>query len=95
VPMVIASNAGPSQIIDAYGRVVAAAPSVFAPEFVQADIAVAARETVFRRFGDGFLLLLMVAFVFRLIPHGFLGALRQFDKRRIALLLLALVGGLC
>jgi apolipoprotein N-acyltransferase len=93
VPVVIASNAGPSQIIDAYGRIVAAAPSVFAPEIVQADIAVAARETVFRRFGDGFLLLLMVAFVFRMRPHGFLGALRQFGKRRIALLLLALVGG--
>ncbi len=95
VPMVIASNAGPSQIIDAYGRVVAAAPSVFAPEIVQADIAVAARETVFRRFGDGFLLLVIVAFVFRMRPHGFLGELRRFDKRRIALLLLALVGGLC
>jgi apolipoprotein N-acyltransferase len=73
VPVVIASNAGPSQIIDAYGRVVAAAPSVFAPEIVQADIAVAARGTVFRRFGDRFLLLLMVAFVFRMIPHGSYG----------------------
>jgi apolipoprotein N-acyltransferase len=71
VPVVIASNAGPSQIIDTYGRIVAAAPSIFAPEIVQADIAVAARETVFQRFGDGFLLLVMVAFVFRMIRHGF------------------------
>jgi apolipoprotein N-acyltransferase len=56
VPVVIASNSGPSQIIDPYGRIVASVPHLFTEGIVSADIALATGGTVYTHGGDIFAL---------------------------------------
>ena len=51
-PLVIASNAGPSWIIDARGRVVARTPRAFEPAFVAATVLAPPGQTPYRRWGD-------------------------------------------
>lgn len=55
VPVVIASNTGPSQIIDAYGRIVAGAPGLFSEGIVTGVIRTGAAGTLYNAVGDRFL----------------------------------------
>jgi len=52
VPVVIASNSGPSQIIDAYGRVVASMPRIFSEGIAVNTVNVASRQTIYSLYGD-------------------------------------------
>ena len=54
VPVVIASNTGPSQIIDPYGRIVAAAPGLFVEGIAAAEVPLGAGGTLYTRVGDLF-----------------------------------------
>jgi apolipoprotein N-acyltransferase len=54
VAVVIASNAGPSLIIDPRGRVVATGPGVFSQGFVAGDVSLAPGGTLYTRVGDVF-----------------------------------------
>lgn len=60
--MVIASNTGPSQIIDRYGRVVAAVPRIFSDGVALGEIHPGESGTVFTVAGDVICLLLSRAF---------------------------------
>ena len=51
-PVVLASNLGPSQIIDARGRVVARSTHFYAPDVVTARVHMPGGMTPYRRFGD-------------------------------------------
>lgn len=51
-PVVIASNTGPSQIIDPYGRVVARVPGLFVEGVTTADVSRRAGTTPYTRHGD-------------------------------------------
>lgn len=57
VPIVIASNTGPSQVIDGYGRVVATTPDTFLESTITAAIAIGGSGTLYSRTGDWFVLL--------------------------------------
>lgn len=76
VPVVIASNAGPSQVIDAYGRVVARATSMFTAQTVVATLRPGIGATPYSRFGEvlaaGCTALLALMLVARSLkqPHG-------------------------
>jgi len=54
VPIVMASNTGPSEIIDSYGRIVAQASRPFSEEIVTGDVKLAPAGTIYTRFGDVF-----------------------------------------
>jgi apolipoprotein N-acyltransferase len=54
--IVIASNTGPSQIIDRYGRVVASAPDIFITGVASGSIYPSAGGTVYTAVGDVFVL---------------------------------------
>jgi apolipoprotein N-acyltransferase len=54
VPIVIASNTGPSQIIDGYGRVVASAPDIFIKGLATGNIHTGVGGTVYTANGDVF-----------------------------------------
>lgn len=54
VPIVIASNTGPSQIIDGYGRVVASAPTIFTKGLATGSIHTGVGGTVYTAVGDVF-----------------------------------------
>jgi apolipoprotein N-acyltransferase len=54
VPIVIASNTGPSQIIDGYGRVVASAKTIFTKGLATGSIHTGAGGTVYTAVGDVF-----------------------------------------
>lgn len=69
VPIVIASNTGPSQIIDAHGRIVASARRMFGEDAVGGEITPGSHRTIYTRFGD--------AFVFVLMGSGVLTVLRR------------------
>ena len=56
VPVVIASNAGPSQLIDGYGRVVAATSNVFRESAITGAVALGGGGTVYSKTGDWFVL---------------------------------------
>lgn len=51
-PLVVASNLGPSQIIDARGRVVARSTHFYAPDVVTARVHLPGGMTPYRRYGD-------------------------------------------
>ena len=53
VPVVIASNAGPSQLIDGYGRVVAATSNVFQESAITGAVALGGGGTVYSKTGIG------------------------------------------
>ncbi len=69
VPVVIASNTGPSQIIDAHGRVVAKGPGVFRAGVVYADISLGSGETIYSRYGDAFVFVLMGVLGFTMVSR--------------------------
>jgi apolipoprotein N-acyltransferase len=54
VPVVVASNLGPSTVIDGWGRVVAKPPKLFAPGIVTAVVPRGSGPTFYTRFGDVF-----------------------------------------
>jgi len=54
VPVVIASNCGPSQIIDTHGRVITSMPDTFSPGVVVSDVSINKRFTFYTRYGDIF-----------------------------------------
>ena len=56
IPVVIASNGGPSQIIDSFGRVCARVPDAFAAETTMATVAVRNTESFYTKNGDIFIL---------------------------------------
>ncbi|ODT46345.1 MAG: apolipoprotein N-acyltransferase [Nitrospira sp. SCN 59-13] len=56
VPVVIASNAGPSQLIDGYGRVVAGTSNVFQESAITGAVALGGGGTVYSKTGDWFVL---------------------------------------
>lgn len=72
-PLVIASNTGPSWIIDARGRVVARTPSAFEPAFVTATVRAPAGQTPYRRWGDWTWIVPLLAS---------LATMRVFERRR-------------
>lgn len=59
VPVVMASNTGPSLIIDPFGRVVASARGVLSQEVVVANVKVVSGETFYTRYGDALMLILI------------------------------------
>lgn len=54
VPVIVASNCGPSQLVDARGRVLASLPDAFAPGTVSAGLTVGKHLTFYTRHGDYF-----------------------------------------
>ncbi len=54
VPVVIASNTGPSEIIDPFGRVLGAGPEPFEAGLAAAEVPLANERTVYTRAGDLF-----------------------------------------
>ena len=64
VPIVVASNAGPSAIIDGWGRIVSDETRLFAPGLVTASVPKGSGPTFYTRFGDVFAILaVLVAIV--------------------------------
>jgi apolipoprotein N-acyltransferase len=54
IPLIVASNCGPSQIIDAHGRILASSGDAFAPGVVSADVRMSKRPTFYTKHGDYF-----------------------------------------
>jgi apolipoprotein N-acyltransferase len=67
VPVVVASNSGPSRIVDAYGRVVAKASSLFGEEIVIGQAAMGSGGTLYTRIGDVFAFIMIGALAFVMI----------------------------
>lgn len=61
VPVVIASNTGPSQIVDPHGRIRASVPWLFVEGVAVADVPLGSGGTVYTRVGDLFVLALLMA----------------------------------
>lgn len=61
VPVVVASNCGPSQVIDASGRVIASLPDGFLPGSISADVQAGRQLTFYTRHGDLFSFLCVAA----------------------------------
>ncbi len=57
VPVLVASNTGPSEIIDAYGRVVNAASKPFSPQAISAKVSIPKSRGLFTKIGEWFPLL--------------------------------------
>ncbi len=51
-PIILASNTGPSEIIDAYGRIEAKTKKIFAPDLVIGEIRTAGGQTWYSHYGD-------------------------------------------
>jgi len=77
VPVVVASNTGPSEIIDPYGRVLAEAPGLFQPCMITAEVAVPKTRTLFTRWGEFFPFLCLLVVVVSSRLHA-----RPNKKRR-------------
>jgi apolipoprotein N-acyltransferase len=77
VPVVISSNTGPSEIIDAYGRVIAKTPELFTKGFALGRITCGGNErTWYSRIGDGFVLVcctLLALFLFFRLERADIG----------------------
>lgn len=88
VPVVVASNCGPSQVIDAHGRVIATLPDSFSSGAVSADLRVGRQLTFYTRHGDLFacicsgmcMLLMLFAFVRRFVEEHCGEAVLLLDK---------------
>jgi apolipoprotein N-acyltransferase len=65
VPVVVASNTGPSQIIDAHGRIIARAPELFQASTVHAQTTpgTSYKQTCYHRFGNLFVAFCLILFV--------------------------------
>ncbi|NIA11560.1 MAG: hypothetical protein GWP10_18025, partial [Nitrospiraceae bacterium] len=57
VPVILASNTGPSEIIGPYGRVLAKTPFFFRPDTITAEVPVSEIRPFYTRYGDVFALL--------------------------------------
>ena len=66
VPIASASNTGPSQIVDAYGRTVASVGRIFVEGVAAGEVRVRRSETIFTRFGDVFVWLVAAALIVRI-----------------------------
>ena len=60
VPIVIASNSGPSQIIDPFGRVLAEVPHLFSQGAATADVELGSGNSFYTKHGDFFALICIV-----------------------------------
>jgi len=63
VPVVVASNTGPSQIIDPYGRVRGAVPGLFVEGLAVAEVPLGSGGTLYTRAGDLFVLAALAGMV--------------------------------
>lgn len=63
-PVVISSNTGPSQIIDAQGRIVAQVPRLFEVGMAIGDVVPGKKRTFYNKYGDIFVLLASVFMLF-------------------------------
>ncbi|MBN1141633.1 MAG: apolipoprotein N-acyltransferase [Deltaproteobacteria bacterium] len=54
IPVIVASNCGPSQLIDAHGRIVASLADSFSPGILAAELTIGRQRTLYRRQGDLF-----------------------------------------
>jgi len=70
VPVLVASNTGPSQLIDAYGRIVASTPNLFTSDVVVGDVPLGTAETIYTRTGDVFVFILVGAFALIALRRG-------------------------
>ncbi len=75
VPVVVASNCGPSQVIDARGRIIASLPDGFSPGSISADVQAGRQLTFYTRYGDLFACLC--------VATGLAGILWVFGRRFI------------
>ena len=82
VPVVIASNTGPSQIIDGYGRVVAGVPGLFTEGLAMGSIQTGTGSTLYTDVGDVFVLSVLawlgVLFAWRSVTGLWAGEHRPF-----------------
>lgn len=67
VPVIVASNTGPSIIIDAYGRIVASLPDLFRQGAVVGEVHTLNQQTVYNRFGDWFVGLAAVVLIIHFV----------------------------
>jgi apolipoprotein N-acyltransferase len=67
IPVLLASNTGPSEIIDSYGRIVARQPGLFTEGFVVAEIGLNRQRTFYTRYGDLFAFGAIIAVVFSVL----------------------------
>jgi apolipoprotein N-acyltransferase len=63
IPVVTASNTGPSQIVDGAGRVVAAVPHLFAEGYAVATVPLRGHATFYSRAGDWLVLVALACLV--------------------------------
>lgn len=64
VPIVVASNTGPSQIIDSYGRIIAQASRSFSREIIAGEVKVGTSGTLYTRIGDAFAFIVIGSLAF-------------------------------
>lgn len=69
-PIVIASNTGPSEIIDQYGRVKARQQGLFTQGLIMAEIGINTQKTFYTRFGDLFVLGVILLVCIGLMERG-------------------------
>jgi len=71
VPVIVASNTGPSSIIDRYGRVVSSLPTLFKQGAMFAKVQVSRQITVYSKYGDWFVIFATsIIFLFCLWKRG-------------------------
>lgn len=81
VPLVLASNAGPSLVIDAHGRVVARTAAQFSPGLAVAPVALGRGTTLFNQLGDWFAVACVALALCALLPRKRqIGACRRFPS---------------
>jgi apolipoprotein N-acyltransferase len=68
VPVLLVSNTGPSEVIDAHGRVMARAGRLFEPAVVESRVAPASGGTFYTYFGDVFVVLMLAVVLVGLWP---------------------------
>jgi apolipoprotein N-acyltransferase len=66
-PVLVASNTGPSEIIDAYGRIMARQAGLFTEGFVVAEIGLNRQRTFYTRYGDLFAFGAIIVVVFSVL----------------------------
>lgn len=70
VPVLVASNTGPSQIIDARGRVVAQSSRLFETDVVVGEVAPGWNPSLYSRTGDWFVWVVAAASMLKVAPVG-------------------------
>ncbi len=77
VPIVIASNTGPSQVIDRHGRVIASTSHSFVESVAAGTVALSPGGTIYSRTGDWFVLLVPIGALASYVLRARLQSLRQ------------------